>query len=61
MENIGVISMGIKAPIIREGDDLAKIVVDSVLDATRQYNGKEIQYNINDKDGHVPSHGADTV
>lgn len=34
MKNVGVISMGIKAPIIREGDDLAKIVVNSVLDAT---------------------------
>lgn len=34
MRNVGVISMGIKAPIIREGDDLAKIVVNSVLNAT---------------------------
>ena len=33
MKNTGVISMGIKTPIIREGDDLAKIVADSVLDA----------------------------
>lgn len=34
MRNVGVISMGIKAPIIREGDNLAKIVVNSVLNAT---------------------------
>lgn len=34
MNNVGVISMGIKTPIIREGDDLVKIVVDSVLKAT---------------------------
>lgn len=34
-ENVGVISMGIKTPIIREGDDLATIVVDSVLNATK--------------------------
>ena len=34
-KNIGVISMGIKTPIIREGDDLAQIVVNAVLDATR--------------------------
>ena len=34
-KNIGVVSMGIKTPIIREGDDLADIVVNSVLDATR--------------------------
>ncbi len=30
---IGTTSRGIRAPIIRQGDDLAKIVVDSVLDA----------------------------
>lgn len=34
MRNVGVISMGIKAPIIREGDNLVKIVVNSVLNAT---------------------------
>lgn len=27
---IGTVSMGVRAPIIREGDDLAKIVVDSI-------------------------------
>ncbi|MDF9825470.1 hypothetical protein M2475_001935 [Breznakia sp. PF5-3] len=30
---IGTVSRGVRCPIIREGDDLAKIVVDSVLDA----------------------------
>ncbi len=30
---VGTTSRGIRCPIIREGDDLAKIVVDSVLDA----------------------------
>ena len=30
---VGTVSRGIRCPIIREGDDLAKIVVDSVLDA----------------------------
>ncbi|HPE94867.1 MAG TPA: coenzyme F420-0:L-glutamate ligase, partial [Bacillota bacterium] len=35
---IGTVSMGIRAPIIREGDDIAQIVVDSVLAAT-QSNG----------------------
>ena len=30
---IGTTSRGIRCPIIREGDDLAKIVVDSVIDA----------------------------
>ena len=32
----GTISRGIKAPIIREGDDIVKIVVDSVLAAAEQ-------------------------
>ena len=32
---VGTISRGIRCPIIRQGDDLSKIVVDSVLDAAR--------------------------
>ena len=32
---VGTVSRGIRCPIIREGDDLAKIVVDSVLDAAK--------------------------
>lgn len=65
MKNVGVISMGIKAPIVKEGDDLVKIVVDSVLEATKlgvkmiqpAPNVKglvevpgEYEYNINNKD-----------
>lgn len=65
MKNVGVISMGIKTPIIKEGDDLVKITVDSVLDVTRlgekmrqsapnvkglvRIEG-EYDYDINDKD-----------
>ncbi len=30
---VGTVSRGIRCPIIREGDDLAKIVSDSVLEA----------------------------
>ncbi len=30
---VGTVSRGIRCPIVREGDDLAKIVVDSVLEA----------------------------
>ena len=30
---VGTISRGIRCPIIREGDDLAQMVVDSVLEA----------------------------
>ena len=31
---VGTISRGIRCPIIREGDDLANIVVNSVLEAS---------------------------
>ena len=39
---VGTISRGIRCPIIREGDDLAKIVVDSVLEAAAS-EGYEIR------------------
>ena len=39
---VGTISRGIRCPIIREGDDLAKIVVDSVIEAA-QSEGYEIR------------------
>ena len=42
---VGTISRGVRAPIIREGDDLATIVVDSVLDAAKSEN-----YEMRDKD-----------
>lgn len=32
----GTVSRGIRAPIIREGDDLAKIVTDSIYEASRE-------------------------
>ena len=33
---LGTVSMGIRAPIIREGDDLVKIVTDSILEAMKE-------------------------
>ena len=42
---IGTVSRGLRAPIIRQGDDLAKIVVDSVLDASQ-----EAKFEIQDRD-----------
>ena len=33
MRKIGTVSMGIRCPIIKEGDDLVKIVTDSVIEA----------------------------
>ena len=35
---IGTVSRGVRAPIIRSGDDIAQIVVDSVLDAAKSEN-----------------------
>ncbi len=42
---VGTVSRGVRAPIIREGDDIAAIVVDSVLAAT-QSSG----FSLNDRD-----------
>lgn len=42
---LGTISMGVRAPIIREGDDLAQIVADSVLNASHNH-----KISIDDKD-----------
>lgn len=42
---VGTVSRGIRCPIIREGDDLAQIVVDSVLDAA-ECEG----FELNDRD-----------
>ncbi len=39
---VGTVSRGIRCPIIRQGDDLAKIVADSVLEAA-SYEGFEIR------------------
>ena len=37
MRNIGTSVYGIRTPIIKEGDDLIQIVVDSVLKATKNH------------------------
>ena len=42
---VGTVSRGVRCPIIREGDDLAKIVVDSIVEAG-EYEG----FSFNDKD-----------
>lgn len=42
---VGTISRGVRAPIIREGDNLAEIVVDCVLKAAESEN-----FEIRDKD-----------
>ena len=38
MKTFGTISRGVKTPIIKEGDDLANIVCDSVLNAVKKEN-----------------------
>ena len=35
---IGTVSRGVRAPIIRQGDDIAKIVTESVLSAAESEN-----------------------
>ncbi|HBE12979.1 MAG TPA: F420-0--gamma-glutamyl ligase, partial [Clostridiales bacterium] len=42
---IGTISRGVRAPIIRQGDDMAKIVIDSILAAA-----KSESFEIRDRD-----------
>ncbi|WMJ21854.1 coenzyme F420-0:L-glutamate ligase [Paludicola sp. MB14-C6] len=42
---VGTVVRGVRAPIIREGDNLAEIVVDSILDAQKAEG-----FTINDKD-----------
>ena len=46
MRDLGTVVRGIRTPIIKEGDDLAKIVVDSVLKASKnnnfEFNNKDI-------------------
>lgn len=42
MSNIGVISMGIKCPIIRKGDDLQRVILDSIHRTTDLQEGDVI-------------------
>ena len=42
---IGTVSRGLRAPIVRKGDDLAKIVVDSIMQAVE--NG---DFEVRDRD-----------
>ena len=42
---VGTVSRGIRCPIIREGDDLAKITAESVLDAAKSEG-----FELRDKD-----------
>ena len=45
MRNVGTTSRGIRCPIIRQGDDLAHIVVASVLEAAQSEG-----FQLNDRD-----------
>ena len=42
---VGTVSRGIRAPIIRQGDDLSVIAVDAVLAAAKAHN-----FELNNKD-----------
>ena len=43
---IGTMSMGVRAPIIREGDNIAQIVVDSVINAVNSANMKLMEKDV---------------
>ena len=45
MRDLGTVVRGIRTPIIKEGDDLASIVVDSIINASKNNN-----FEFNDKD-----------
>ena len=45
MKNVGTISIGVKTPVIKEGDNLRNIVVDSILKASGNEN-----FEIKDRD-----------
>ena len=40
---IGTVSRGIRCPIFREGDDLAAMVTESVLEAAKSDDGFEVR------------------
>lgn len=46
----GVIAKGVKLPIIKEGDNLRKIVVDYILKVTSRSGLHKVEYDLNDKD-----------
>jgi hypothetical protein len=41
---IGTISRGLRAPIVKEGDDLKQIVVDTVMNLPKIPGGKKLVY-----------------
>ena len=38
LENIGRLPIAVKTPVIREGDDLIQIVIDSILKAVGEFH-----------------------
>ena len=46
----GVISMGLRAPIIKQGDNIVDIVVNTVLNEMKISHPNELLYDIEDKD-----------
>ena len=46
----GTESIGLRAPLVKEGDNIVKIVVDTVLNATSCHYYNDVYYNIEDKD-----------
>ena len=48
MSDVGVVARGIRTPIIRSGNDVSQIVVDSIMKASKTDN-----FNFDDKDRKV--------
>ena len=42
MKNIGTISIGVKAPIVIEGDNIKNIVIDSIKNSEIEIEDKDI-------------------
>ena len=54
---IGTVSRGVRAPIIRQGDNLVDIVSDSILETAKEFNVKVLDlYNDLGIDPHDPVH-----
>ena len=41
-EKVGAMAMGVKTPIIRPGDDVKKIVIESCLDAVGEFHDNSV-------------------
>ena len=64
---VGTVSRGIRTPIVREGDDVAQIVVSSVIEAAESEGvalsramTSSVKLFHSPHEGHLPSHFGDS-